>query len=233
MAAIGLRRDTLADQIADAVLERILDQGLSPGDLLPAEGKLAAEFSVSRPVIREALGALKGRGVIDVTNGRGAAVAPVRRDPLVHYFAWAVRLDRRFLVELLDVRRGIEVQSARLAAWRRTDEELAEMRELLTRMARHTDDAEAYAPLDTQLHLAIVRATKNGMLGHLVTSIRSALETTIREGLRRHPDATARERVQQSHEQIVAALEQGSVSAAERAMALHFDRAVAKFLEDD
>ena len=115
-----LHRETLAEQARNALLDLIARRGLREGDVLPSEMSLAGEFGVSRQVIREALKALQGQGVIEILNGRGAVVRPVDHSALVVFFQRAVHLNQRTIIELIEVRKGIEIQSAMLAAdWER------------------------------------------------------------------------------------------------------------------
>ncbi len=226
-----LRRDTLAEQVAQSLMEFVETQDVKPGESLPSEGSLAASFGVSRPVIREALKSLKALGVITIINGRGAIVRPMTSDLLRSFFGWAVRVKQGSLLQLYEVRKGIEVQSAILAAERRTPEELAEMARVVARMRQHLSDPEAYTELDAELHLLIAASTRNPMMYHLVESIREPMKGAIRDGLRRRShDERQIERVQVLHESVLAALEQGNAQEAERAMALHFDEAVATLM---
>jgi GntR family transcriptional regulator, transcriptional repressor for pyruvate dehydrogenase complex len=70
-----ISRGTLAEQVTERLLEYIETQRLKPGDLLPSETSLAGSFGVSRPVIREALKNLEGKGVLEIVNGKGAILS--------------------------------------------------------------------------------------------------------------------------------------------------------------
>ena len=113
-----LSRSTLAEQATENLLVYIETQNLKPGDLLPSETRLATQFEVSRPVIREALKNLEGKGIIEIINGKGALVKPMDSDPLRLFFQRAVQIERNTILELMDVRRGLEVQAVMLAARR-------------------------------------------------------------------------------------------------------------------
>ena len=222
-----LNRDTLAVQVADGLIEFIKTSDLKPGDKLPSEQKLAENFGVSRPVIREALKVLDGRGVIEVSNGRSATVKPLGSEVLSSFFQWAIDLESKGVIELMEVRRGIEVQSAILAARRRTSKALEQMTRTVAKMRSHLHQPEAYAEQDVEFHLQVASASQNSMLYYLVESIRNSLREAIRIGLSRRGSEEELERVQQLHEEILAALEQGDADEAGRAMAAHFDDAVA------
>jgi DNA-binding FadR family transcriptional regulator len=230
---VRLRRETLADQVAHHLVEFIVEQRLPPYAALPSEAALTREFKVSRPVVREALRSLAARGIIEIANGKGARVMPITSHLMREYFDRAVRFKHASLIELMEVRRGIEIQSALLAAQRRTPEDVAEVERVVAAMRQHLHDPQAYTALDVELHLLIASASGNTLLYHLVESIREPLRDTIREGLRRRGSVAEYERVQELHEHLVAALARGDPHEAARAMALHFDEAVMALVQDE
>lgn len=201
-------------------------QSFRPGDILPSEATLARRFGVSRPVIREALRTLAGQGVVEIVSGKGAIVQPVDGTLLNLFFSRAIEIESGAPMELMEVRKPLEVQSAALAARRRTPEELAAMKATVQAMRRQLDDLEAYADLDLQLHLLLAAATRNRMMEHLIRSIRESLRDTIVEGLRRRNTREELERVQVLHQAVLQAIERGDDEEAARAMAQHFDEAV-------
>jgi GntR family transcriptional regulator, transcriptional repressor for pyruvate dehydrogenase complex len=227
-----LQRRTLSVQVAEHLLDRIEQQALAPGDILPSEMQLASEFGVSRPVVREALRALEATGVVTVANGKGAIILPLSAEPLSGFFQRAARLRREALVELLEVRKGIEIQSATLAARRRTCEEADELQRQVVAMRDHLHEPGRYTELDVELHLFIARASRNIVLFHLVESIRGPLQETIREGLQRRVSDEQMDRVQELHERLADAIAAANTDHAARAMTDHFDEAVMAIVGD-
>ena len=218
-----LRRETLSEQMASQLLDHIRSLDLQPGALLPSETRLSAEYGVSRQVVREALRSLQGRGVVTILNGRGAVVRPLNRESLSFTFSRAIQIDTRSLVELMEVRLGLEMQSATLAARRRSAAELAQLAGIVAAMRTHLRDEVDYADLDLAFHLAIAGASHNAMLYHLVDSIREAARDAIRMGLRLQSAAEAEpfERVQAGHEAILHEIDRRRPAAAARVMARH------------
>jgi DNA-binding FadR family transcriptional regulator len=223
---VTLRRETLAEQVAQHLLVEIESGRLSPGDTLPSEAQLAARYNVSRPIVREALKTLAARGIIEIVNGKGALVKAMNSDPIRDFFQRAVQLNRQTIIDLLELRRGIEIQSATLAAQRRTPEDLAELERITAEMRANLHDPVAYSDLDLDLHLRIASASRNMMLYYLVESIRQQLHDTILEGMRRRNSAEEYERVQVLHEELLEALRRGAALQAGQAMAQHFDEAI-------
>ncbi len=221
-----LSRETLGERALTSLTGYIKQHEYKPGMVLPAEATLAAEFGVSRQVVREALRSLAGRGIVEIVNGKGAVVRSVHSEPLMTYFQWSMHAAQSNLLDLMEVRRGIEVESARLAAARRTSGELTRMTETVAAMRLHLDHPDTVADLDLQFHLAIATATRNAMLHHLVQSIRDASKDVIRLGLRYRQTARQRERGQHLHEEILAEIGASNADGAARAMTVHFEDAV-------
>lgn len=221
-----LSRETLAQQVAQRLVDYIRYENLSPGDSLPSEARLGEEFGVSRPVVREALKALAAQGVIEVVSGKGALIRPIDDKLLRLFFQRIIQFEHATLIHLMDVRKPIEVQCAMLAARDRTPDELNQIAETVTAMRDHLDDLEAYTDLDVNFHLRVAAATHNPIMYHLIHSIRDALKDVIREGLRRRNTHDELERVQILHEAVLKAIEQGSPEQAAAAMTQHFDEAV-------
>lgn len=221
-----ITRGTLAEQVAVRLLEYIENQKLKPGDLLPSETSLAGGFGVSRPVIREALKNLEGKGVIEIVNGKGALIRPIDSDPLRLFFQRAMRTERGALLELLEVRKGLEVQAAVLAAARREEKELSALSGVVERMRQNLLDFEAYTRLDVEFHLRIAAASHNTMLVYLIESIREALRNSIITGLQSRGASPRIEAVQTAHEVLLQALIDGDIEASRLAMVRHFDEAI-------
>src|ERR1041385_6731898 len=99
-------------------LENLVSDRLQPGDTLPSEGKLAQEIGVSRLTLREATRALQARGLLEISQGRRPTVAVPNGALIGDFFKIAVRRDPRALLDLLEVRRALEVHIATLAAKR-------------------------------------------------------------------------------------------------------------------
>ena len=222
---------SLVEQLTDVLTDRIEADALKPGDKLPSTAALTEEYGVSRPVVREALKILEGRGVIEISSGRSAVIRPVTGEVLRSYFRRAMTVEHNNSLDILEVRYGIEVQCARLAAERRSDEELAGLKSVVEVMRAHLHHPEMYADLDVSLHLLIAQSTQNTLLYHLVRSIRDALRDMIREGLAQRLTSQELELVQIAHERIVENIALSDTEGAAMAMAHHFDDAIRAIFE--
>lgn len=223
-----LGRSTLTDRAAESLIAYIEAADRQPGDLLPSEASLAAQLGVSRPVVREALRTLEGRGLVQIVNGRGAVIQGLDVAPLRSYFQRAIRVDPAGSAILMEARAGIEIQSARLAARRRSQDDIEQLRAALDAARRHMGDIDAFTDFDLAFHVAVARASGNALIGFLVGSMRDALRETIQAGLRRHGPGRV-EPVLTRHMPILAAVEAGDAEAAGRAMERHFVEAAESF----
>ena len=200
---------TLGERVAEKLLAKIRSDGLAPGTRLPSEQAMAQHFGVSRTVLREAIALLKAEGLLTTRKGSGAFVcqSPFPRaaqgDPLTEQSVQS-------LLNLTEVRHGIEAEIAALAAVRRTPGQLAEIEHALRRVedAMHTggDGVEE----DVQFHLCIAEATGNPYWMRLVEmfaqQIRLAVKVTRANEARRMDFAT---QVREEHQKIVAAIAAG------------------------
>ena len=157
-----LRREPLAEQAADALLERIRGGEWSLGHKLPGETTLAPQLGVGRSTIREAIRQLAGRGVLATRQGAGVFVvatdAPEDWDSVVR---------RADIDSVVEARIAIEVEASALAAERHTPSELRAMRQAVAKRDAHRTDIETHVDADIALHRSIVSAAHNPILTEL------------------------------------------------------------------
>src|SRR5262245_54021293 len=131
------RRETLTSQLVRALTNRIMQGELKPGDRLPTEQELIEAFAVSRTVVREAISSLKATGLVTTQQGVGAFV---REPPPAPLQTPAVNLDMLHeVIHVLELRIGVEVEAAALAAQRREAHHIEAMREAIASMAAAID----------------------------------------------------------------------------------------------
>jgi DNA-binding FadR family transcriptional regulator len=224
-------RTPLPGQLAGHIVSQLMQSGARPGELLPSEGKLTAQFHVSRPIVREALKQLQGQGLVEVVNGRGTLVRPLHESQLRAYFTHAIAIQRVPFRELMEARRPIEVQSARLAAQRRTPDQFEAMERIISRMRRNIGNADLYVDLDQELHTLIAEASGNIVIAHLIHALRGALNDLTHNTLYRRRNRQQLERVHMLHETIVSEIGYRNAEAASRAMDVHFSEALAFLIQ--
>lgn len=161
-------RRSAADTVREQLVLLIESGKLKVESRLPSENDLAQSFGVSRPVIREALVSLQALGLTTSRVGKGTYVVSSRAtSPLL--------LGRYSASHLNEVRRFLEVPAARLAAERRSGEDVGRLAEILAAM-EDSDDASQRKKYDASFHLAIAQAAGNPLFTKLIEDLRSILE---------------------------------------------------------
>ena len=178
------RRTGLVDQVIGQLRDAIAQCEWPIGQRIPTEAALAESLGVGRNTVREAVRALAHSGLLEVRQGDGTYVRATSEVSCA-----TRRLCGSELREVLGVRRSLEVEAARLAATVRTEEELATITELLDQRdeAYRVEDIETFVRVDTEFHLAVVRAGHNALLTELYRGIlevvTASVATTTKTGL--------------------------------------------------
>ena len=210
---------SLSSQVAREIGRRIVSGSYAPGDLIEDEAALAARYQVSRPVVREAVKTLAGKGLLEVRRGIGTRVRP--RASWGHFdddvLAWSQSAPPRssFLRQLLEVRVIVEPKAARWAAERGSDEYLDLIRSAIERMEEGKGSVEDFVVADAIFHRSILRAAENEFLGAFEGVIFSALLSSIRMT---NKDPRTNEESLQFHREVYEAIAAHDPVGAERAM---------------
>lgn len=215
----NIERKKLGDQVIHQLQEKISLGELKPGEKIPTETELMALFGVGRSTVREAVRVLAKAGLLEVRQGDGTYVLDRTNnlEPLEH------RLRRASILEVYEVRRALELEIAKLAARRRSEEDLLAMRESLAkrREARRVNDNRSYVDADLFFHLAIAAASKNSVL----TDLYFSFSNTVRDALDKLiSDQELYQNQISIHEQLLVAIAQQDEQAAVYWAAQNLDR---------
>lgn len=222
------KRRSLSEDVADALLADILQGKYPPGSLLPSESELAEISGTSRLTIREAVKALRAKRVLEVTQGRGTFVIPVSGwsvlDPVLLLARSSqgddsIELERGFL----EARRLVEVAIAKLAAERRTKEdlELLNADQSLMKKAMAKGDVEGFIRADIAFHQRFLDASGNPFIAALFDPMSKILHLT-RHQLLSHEQV--RIRALEKHQAILNAMILGDPLAVEATMNDHMSQ---------
>lgn len=209
------RRSPLVDQVIAQLRAQITSGEWPVGSRIPTEPELVEQFGVARNTVREAVRALAHAGMLDIRQGAGTFVRATSE--------LAAVMRRRFgaapLAEIVELRRALEVEAARLAARRRTDRDLVAMDAALARRdaAWRSGNAAEFVEADAVLHQALVAAAHNSVLAGLYADlgevVRAALRASVGETLR--PDRYV------DHAPLVRAVHDGDPERAATEAAAH------------
>ena len=222
------RPENLPDEIAQQLRARILNESLAPGQRLPTEQELGAQFGVSRNVVREAIARLKLTGLVETRHGVGTFVcADLAMRPFEVTHDDLLELSQ--LIHVHQLRVEIESGAAALAATHRTNAQLESLRLALKRLDSHSSDWEVAAHSAVDFHLAIAHCANNPyfvrIMGHLSHVIHNAVRT-----FRFRTVGTNRvEEIGDEHEQIVEAIARRDSAGARLAMRTHLENAMARY----
>jgi GntR family transcriptional regulator, transcriptional repressor for pyruvate dehydrogenase complex len=210
-------RPRLAHEVARRLARTIREGRCSPGERLPSERRLSAEMGVSRPVLREALEALAGQGLVETRPRSGTYVVDVADQlPGGELVAW-FRENRKMVRDFFHARLVLEPEAAALASQRATREGLAGLRAILRRADElaNEDQLAAFIGLDIDFHRAIAELSDNGFVLEMLEAIIDT-DTDLRRVLHRLPGRPVV--AHPGHAEILAAIESGDAARARQVM---------------
>ena len=187
---MGTQTKTLAEQVADGIMNLIQETPYKAGDKLPTEKELCESTGAGRNTVREALKILASRNVLEIRQGAGTFVSEkqgIPDDPLGFSMVNDhVKLTR----DLLQVRIMLEPQIAALAAQCAKEHEIKELEEILEEMEAAMIKREDYSELDTKFHTKIAQCTHNIVMENLLPVIGKGVAVFAREVAQTEYDRT-------------------------------------------
>jgi GntR family transcriptional repressor for pyruvate dehydrogenase complex len=222
-APVSLR---IAQQIRDAVFAGTLQ----PGDWVGSEMDLARQFGVSRIPVRDAMKTLAAMGIIEVKVGAGGGARVAHGD--LARFAGALAVQFKLVgitvAELLDSQIAIESAGAALAAERATADDIAELEQLLTRMAAQLDDPHGFTVTALSFHFRVVQASHNRALTIQAQALVEVLDAAYQP--QTTPEVAAD--VLTRHRLLVQLIKARDATGASEAMTQHLQRVRRGVLKD-
>jgi GntR family transcriptional repressor for pyruvate dehydrogenase complex len=220
-----IRKPSLADEVADALRKRLDTGEFKPGDRLPTGAELASMFNVSLAVIREAMSRLKHDGLIDTVQGAGAFVSGT---PGSKTFRLGDEDGPATLRRIFEMRLVFGEGVARLAALRRTPEQLAQMRETLAEMDAAISEGRDGFAADKRFHELITEATGNDMFREFFAFLSGRIAGSIAAARAHSAVNGVSQAAQDEHWQVFHAIEAQDPEAAKAAMFNHFHNAACR-----
>lgn len=155
-----IKRKKLYEEVMAGIVEMIKERQMKTGDRIEGEKELAVSFGVSRMVIRESLSVLQSTGIVEVKHGSGIYV----KDIIEHlsnpaYLHFQSQKDK--MLNILELREGIEAEGAYFAALRANSEDIEVLRNIISQMQDEIESGGNAATPDFQFHLAVIQATRN------------------------------------------------------------------------
>jgi GntR family transcriptional regulator, transcriptional repressor for pyruvate dehydrogenase complex len=215
-----LKSNNLVEQVFETLKEDILSGKIKIGEKLPRQEELAAQFGVSRPVIREAQNKLSSIGLVDSQQGRGTFVCQSKTNELIDSLMHKFTADSHDFKELLEVRLLLEGAIIKLAATKMSEKTLGKLQHNVDEMAKSIkkNDVIQFAHYDMSFHKEIAISTQNSILLQLFDSIFKI----GRNFIRLHCDSKViMSNGYKYHQQIIDALRKNDFEFAETLMNQH------------
>lgn len=174
-----IERPTITETIIDQIKEMILSGAMKKGQRLPPERELAEMLSVGRTSVREAIRALQYMGILEVRSGDGTFLSE-NLSLLSDHFKTSFLIKQYSVMEMVEARKVIEVETVCLAAERSSEEERKNLLVLFEKSKEFKNDVSAFLNADFAFHIKIARMSHNSVLVEFVKAMR---ELTLEENL--------------------------------------------------
>ncbi|WP_163268895.1 FadR/GntR family transcriptional regulator [Chelativorans alearense] len=225
----------LPDEIAKNISSAIEAGQLKPGDRLPTEQSLSDQFGVARTVVREAISLLKYDGVIQARQGVGAFVTEARQRSAFR-ISPACFEKRKQLVQLLQLRTGVQADASALAATARTVGQLAGiesfLQEMVSAIAQGDDAVERRVDAEFAFYRAITEASSNDYYVEFIGMIEAKIFENLHSVAVKNAKATEwGTAVLAEHQAVFEAIRAGDTEAARKTTRDHFERAAQRLAD--
>jgi GntR family transcriptional repressor for pyruvate dehydrogenase complex len=221
LTAPGLRRPRMTAAIVSQVKDLIVRGALRPEQRLPSERDLARTWRVGRPTVREAIQQLETLGFIEVRPARGSFVRPLTTRTIEEPLRRVAAEERHVVAQILDVRIALEGWIAGAAATSATPADVRRIRKIVDALSAAADRGEPLSEHDAAFHRALVEATGNTVMLHMMESLTS-LGASIREFKKRVGYRQTQPRAfTECHREVLRALLARDGERARRAMVAH------------
>jgi GntR family transcriptional repressor for pyruvate dehydrogenase complex len=210
------------EEVIEQIKQLIVVGELQPGDKLLSERELSEKLNVSRASIREAFSALEIMGIITIRPGEGSFVRQVSFEGMLEPLSFLLHVNIDDAMNLLEVRKMLEVEIAALAASRATPENIEDMRNALHRMVDEVNDGEVGDKADAEFHYAILKAAHNPILIKLMSAVSDLMNSTYRFSRQKiFMEGNMQKILYDSHCSIFQAIEQKKPKLARKMMEKH------------
>jgi GntR family transcriptional regulator, transcriptional repressor for pyruvate dehydrogenase complex len=217
-----IQSSRLYEQIVYQIEQRIVAGELHVGEQLPSERELADQFGVSRTAVREAIKALREKGLVEIYVGRGTFISNEKPDLVRQSLDLLLKVDStKGFLNLVELREVMEPEIAALAAIRINDEDFIALQDCLAKMETAIGNVEEFVEADLDFHLALAEATQNPVIPALLDPIIELMReqrtlVTVQNGVAQHG--------QNNHKIILEAIRRRDPDAAREAMRHHLEQ---------
>jgi GntR family transcriptional repressor for pyruvate dehydrogenase complex len=213
-------------------VRRSIEYGeLKAGDRLPSERDLASALGISRGAVREAISSLETARIVEIRPGVGVFLRDDGAKEIVSRIDSILNSRDAHLIEMLELRQGVETQAAYLAALRADERLVNGVEEAYRDLERAVEGGRVGAEEDFRFHLAVVEASRSPMLGEVIELVsgrfKDGLEESRKESLSIPGQSQA---ILLEHREILEAIRAGEAQRARDRMWSHLENVRARYL---
>ncbi|QNP59046.1 FadR/GntR family transcriptional regulator [Paenacidovorax monticola] len=225
----GAAGTTLAERVAHLLAQQIRTGTYPVNARLPTESAMSEQYGVSRTVVREAVSRLRSDGLVETRQGSGTVVCDPRASDAFRLAPAPDHNPAQGVLQILELRRGIEAEMAALAAERRSAAEMKQIQAALEAIDTAVAAGGDGVAEDLAFHLAISRAAHNShytdLLGMLTRALQDAIHVTRSNEARREGLA---QQVRAEHQMLCDAIRARDPQAAREAAHGHMGNTAAR-----
>jgi GntR family transcriptional regulator, transcriptional repressor for pyruvate dehydrogenase complex len=215
----SLKRSNVVEDIIETFKQAIIQGDLRPGQRLPSEGELVQQFGVGRGTLREAMKKLEALGVVNIQRGDGTYIVDKPSSALLDPLEFALMLEARMGMDLIELRSLIEVGYFQLAAQKATEEDWMRIEAAQEAYAAYASsegrDVDAHTRLDLNYHFSVIDATHNPLVISVAQTVEKIFFASIRRTLTK---AAGWEYGIEAHRSVVQAMRGGDPEGIRRAV---------------
>jgi GntR family transcriptional repressor for pyruvate dehydrogenase complex len=183
MAIKPIKRSNISNQVFEQLKQSIITKEWAPGTKIPSENELSAMLHVSRISVREALHKLESLGLIEPRHGEGTFIKELSSALHMNQLIPMMYLDEQDLINVLETRKILETECAKLAAIRANEEDIDNLSSILEKMklSKKNNDEKRFSEEDIEFHIEITKMSKNPIVIKMICILQDILRSSYFE----------------------------------------------------
>ncbi|MGE4282763.1 MAG: FadR/GntR family transcriptional regulator [Clostridia bacterium] len=175
MQITPINKSNITDEIYQQMIANISIGSWGPGDRIPSENELKNLFNVSRNTIRSVIQRLNVLGILETIRGEGTFIKELGPSIYLNCFIPPILLKQHHFIEIMEFRKGVEVEAAKLVAERASEEDIIKLERILRNSLNKKDNIQEYSQEDINFHVAISKACGNKMFENIMEIVKYIL----------------------------------------------------------
>lgn len=224
MSIKAIEKKRVSDEVFEQMKDHIVSGEWAPGSKIPGELELVDLFEVSRVSVREAIHRLVGMGVLIIRRGEGTFVSEIIPSDYFDTLLPILTIERPNVLEMLEFRNIIEVESARLVSKRADEHDIERMSNIIRKMEDSQGDKQLFSTQDLNFHYAMAIATHN----NVIIKVNAILSDMLKKSMEEIVGLTGYEGGIYYHKKILEAIKNKDEKLSAELMKEHIDSTMSK-----